>query len=154
MAVALHMPDEAASLAPGPGIGPQQDTEKLLPGPQFEGLQEGRCGKVNVILAIAHVGTELAELCPCVCLVLAGQQERGCQEILQETAAFQSSLKHSCVICTCGSAKFPGACTHCLCMSNQNHHNLQPWAVVRASCRMLDGVSSHRMGDRLKLARK
>lgn len=63
------------ALAPGPGIGPQKDAEQLLAGPQLQGLQECRCGEINVILAIPHVGAKLAELGPGIGLILARQEE-------------------------------------------------------------------------------
>ena len=61
--------------APGPGVGPQQDAEQLLASPQLQGLQEGRCWQIDMILAIPHVRAKLAELSPGIGLILARQEE-------------------------------------------------------------------------------
>ena len=61
--------------SPGLGIGAQQNAEQLLARPQFQRLKERWSGQVNVILGITHVGTNLAELGSCVCLVLACQNK-------------------------------------------------------------------------------
>ena len=69
--------------APGLGVGPDEHTEDLLAGPQLQGLDDRWGRQVCIEEGVPCECQHAPQVRPCVEAVLAGQQVRGRQEILQ-----------------------------------------------------------------------